>query len=174
MICQACGKNTATTHIKTIVNGKLAEFHLCAECAKQKGYGSLFGPWGTDLGGLLGGFLGSAAPVSAVTRCPTCGASFEEISQSGKIGCADCYKTFRGQLAPLIQRIHGTTRHKGKVPGGSALRITTGQSQMMPVRESPLEEKKRQLRQAVESQEYETAALLRDEIKEMERHDGNH
>ena len=108
---------------------------------------------------------------SHVARCPTCGASFEEITQSGKIGCADCYRTFRSQLMPVIQRIHGTTRHKGKVPGGSALRITGGQHQMVTVQESPLEEKKRLLKQAIEKQDFEQAAVLRDEIKEMESHD---
>ena len=75
------------------------------------------------------------------------------------------------QLIPLIQRIHGTTRHKGKVPGGSALRITGGQHQMVTVQESPLEEKKRLLKQAIEKQDFEQAAVLRDEIKEMESHD---
>ena len=147
MMCQSCGKKTATTHIKTIVNGKLAEYHLCADCAKQKGYSNIFSNWGMDFGNLLGGFMGSEVPSSHVARCPTCGASFEEITQSGKIGCADCYRTFRSQLMPVIQRIHGTTRHKGKVPGGSALRITGGQHQMVTVQESPLEEKKRLLEQ---------------------------
>lgn len=171
MLCQACGKKTATTHIKTVVNGRLEEFHLCADCAKEKGYGNLFSSWGMDLGSLLGGFLGGEAPGAQVERCPACGATFQEISRSGKLGCAQCYATFRSQLLPLIQRLHGTARHKGKVPGGSALRIAGGQSQMMPVKESPLEEKKRLLRQAVEQQDYETAAVLRDEIKEMERHE---
>ena len=171
MLCQACGKKTATTHIKTIVNGKLTEYHLCPDCSKQKGYNNLFSGWSMDLGNLLGGFWGNAQGGSQVTRCPTCGASFEEITRTGKIGCAGCYKTFRSQLSPLIQRIHGTTRHKGKVPGGSALRITTGGHQMMPVQESPLEEKKRLLKQAIEKQDFETAAVLRDEIKEMESHD---
>ena len=75
----------ATTHIKTIVNGKLAEYHLCADCAKQKGYSNIFSNWGMDFGNLLGGFMGSEVPSSHVARCPTCGASFEEITQSGKI-----------------------------------------------------------------------------------------
>ena len=70
----------------------------------------------------------------------------------------------------MIQRIHGTTHHKGKVPGGSALQISGGQHQMMPVQESPLDEKKRLLKQAIEKQDFETAAVLRDEIKEMENH----
>ena len=124
-----------------------------------------------DLGNLLGGFIGNGSQSSQITRCPTCGASFDEITQSGKIGCADCYHTFRSQLMPVIQRIHGTTHHKGKVPGGSALRITGGQHQIMPVQESPLEEKKRLLKQAIEKQDFEQAAVLRDEIKEMENHD---
>ena len=48
MMCQSCGKKTATTHIKTIVNGKLAEYHLCADCAKQKGYSNIFSNWGME------------------------------------------------------------------------------------------------------------------------------
>ena len=171
MLCQSCGKKTATTHIKTIVNGKLMEYHLCTDCAKHKGYGNIFSNWGMDFSNLLGGFLGNSLDNSQVTRCPSCGASFEEITRSGKIGCADCYKTFRSQLLPVIQRIHGTTHHKGKVPGGSALRVTGGEHQIMPVKESPLDEKKRLLKQAIEKQDFEQAAVLRDQIKEMEHHD---
>ena len=66
MMCQSCGKKTATTHIKTIVNGKLAEYHLCADCAKQKGYSNIFSNWGMDFGNLLGGFMGSEVPLSLI------------------------------------------------------------------------------------------------------------
>lgn len=171
MICQACGKRTATTHIKTIVNGKLTQYHLCSECAKEKGYGNLFGSWNLDFGNMLGGLIGGNQVKEDVLRCKKCGASFSEIAKTGKLGCAECYTTFRRQLLPVIQRIHGTTRHKGKTPGSSALRITDHNNQMMAVRESPIEEKKRLLRQAIEAQEFEKAAVLRDEIKEMENHD---
>lgn len=168
MICQSCGKKTATTHIKTIVNGKLTEYHLCSDCAKENGYGSLFSGWGLDFGNMLGGLIGNARQSSQVQRCEKCGSSFAEISKTGKLGCADCYKVFRGQLLPVIQRVHGTTVHKGKAPGSSALRIADNKSQLVSVKESPLDEKKRLLRQAIESQEFEKAAVLRDEIKEME------
>lgn len=170
MICQVCGKKTATTHIKTVVNGKLMEVHLCSDCAKEKGYSHLFSDWGFGFGNLLGGLLEHGTGGEAVPRCKTCGASFEEISKEGKIGCADCYRTFRHQLIPVIQRIHGTTRHKGKVPGGSALRIADSNNKIMPVEESPLDEKKRLLKQAIDAQNFEQAAVLRDEIKEMEQH----
>lgn len=168
MICQACGKKTATTHIKTIVNGKLTEYHLCSDCAKEKGYGNLFSSWNLDFGNMLGGLIGGSRQTAKVQRCEKCGSSFAEISKTGKLGCAECYKTFRSQLVPVIQRVHGTTKHKGKVPGSSALRITDTNNQMMPVKESPVEEKKRLLQKAIEAQDFEQAAVLRDEIKEME------
>lgn len=170
MLCQMCGQHPATTHIKTIVNGKLTQAHLCADCAKKQGYGNLFADWGSGFGSLLSGFMGSAAPARQVTRCPGCGASFEDITRSGKIGCAECYHTFRGQLLPIIQRIHGTAQHKGKVPGSSALRVTDTNNKIVAVEETPLEEKKRLLKQAVEAQDFERAAVLRDEIKELEQH----
>ncbi len=170
MLCQMCGQHPATTHIKTIVNGKLTQAHLCADCAKKQGYGNLFADWGSGFGSLLSGFMGSAAPARQVTRCPGCGASFEDITRSGKIGCAQCYHTFRGQLLPIIQRIHGTAQHKGKVPGSSALRVTDPNNKIVAVEETPLEEKKRLLKQAIETQDFERAAVLRDEIKELEQH----
>lgn len=170
MLCQMCGQHPATTHIKTIVNGKLTQAHLCADCAKKQGYGNLFADWGSGFGSLLSGFMGSTAPARQVTRCPGCGASFEDITRSGKIGCAECYHTFRGQLLPIIQRIHGTAQHKGKVPGSSALRVTDTNNKIVAVEETPLEEKKRLLKQAIEVQDFERAAVLRDEIKELEQH----
>lgn len=167
MICQSCGQRTATTHIKTLVNGQLTETHLCAECAQKKGYGHMFQSW-NGFGSLLGGLLGEA-PAKEVQRCPGCGASFQEISQTGKIGCAQCYSTFRSQLLPVIQRIHGAAQHKGKAPGGSALRVTEPNRQLVAVEESPIDEKKRLLKKAVEAQDFEQAAVLRDQIKEMEQ-----
>ena len=171
MICQSCVKKTATTHIKTIVNGKLAEAHLCADCAKEKGYGSVFDQWNLGFGNLLGGLLGKGHSEEAVVHCKKCGATFAEIAKTGNLGCEECYTTFRRQLLPLIQRIHGTAHHKGKRPGSSALCISDTNRQMLAVQESTLEEKKRQLQRAIEAQEFEQAAVLRDEIKEMESHE---
>lgn len=168
MICQVCGKKTATTHIKSIVNGELTQYHLCSDCAREKGYSGIFSDWG--FGNLLGGLIGSEAIKRDTLRCKTCGASFDEISKTGQIGCADCYRIFRSQLVPVIGRIHGTTRHKGKMPGGSALRIADNNNKIMPVDEGPIEEKKRLLKKAVEAQDFEQAVVLRDEIKEMEKH----
>ena len=123
MMCQNCGKNPATTHIKTIVNGTLTEYDLCSECARERGYTNFFKDMSFDFGNLLGGFIGTPTSRGTAVRCPKCGASFAEITESGKIGCAECYKVFHDRLMPTIHRIHGTAKHKGKVPGTSALRI---------------------------------------------------
>ena len=148
MMCQNCGKNPATTHIKTIVNGKLAEYDLCSECARAKGYKSFFNFDDMD---------------------------FDEIAESGKIGCAECYNVFRDRLMPTIHRIHGAAKHKGKVPGSNALRIVEPAGKIAVVEEpTPIEKKRAELKEAIEKQDFEHAAELRDEIKEMEKGDGNH
>ena len=76
MMCQNCGKNPATTHIKTIVNGKLAEYDLCSECARTKGYKSFFNfdDMDFDFNNLLGSFIGAPTGRSSAMRCPKCGA----------------------------------------------------------------------------------------------------
>ena len=119
MLCQNCGKYEATTHVKRIVNGESAEAHLCSDCAKALGYNDVFGGFGNTFGDLLGSFFGEpqvSAISSRTIRCEKCGNTFNDIVNSGKIGCADCYTTFYDKLLPSLQRIHGKTRHEGKNP----------------------------------------------------------
>ncbi|TQI65988.1 UvrB/UvrC motif-containing protein [Clostridium sp. KNHs216] len=158
MLCDSCGKNPVTTHIKTIINGELTEYSLCAECAQRLGYGNLLTGLGCDYGSLLGGFFGGAELDDPV-RCKCCGATFDDIMRSGQVGCAQCYHTFYDRLIPLIQRIHGNTKHRGKVPGGGALQ-SRPQEQLSLMR--------RELREAIDAENFEHAASLRDRIKELE------
>ncbi|WP_099204484.1 UvrB/UvrC motif-containing protein [Scatolibacter rhodanostii] len=169
MICQECKEKNATVHIKTIVNGQLAEYYLCADCAKEKGYGNVFVNFENDFGNLLGGFLGGLSNPHQIERCEHCGSSFADITAKGKIGCAHCYDKFREELLPMIQRIHGEAKHKGKRPGGSALRIPEPNRQMVVSETGILDAKKLKLKKAIEEQDFERAAVLRDEIKEIEQ-----
>lgn len=162
MLCQNCGKNEATTHLKRIINGEKAETHLCSQCASALGYGSIFSGFGLNLGDLFGGFFGEL-PVSKlsnrVIRCEKCGCSFDDIVKSGKIGCSDCYKTFYDKLLPSIQRIHGKTEHQGKFPAGAGEDVRYAHK---------LTELKAELNKAIDEQNFEKAAMLRDEIRAME------
>ena len=151
MLCQNCGKYEATTHVKRIVNGESAEAHLCSDCAKALGYSDVFGGFGNTFGDLLGSFFGEpqvSAISSRTIRCEKCGNTFNDIVNSGKIGCADCYVTFYDKLLPSLQRIHGKTRHEGKNPTIIKTEVTNA---------NPIEELEEQLRIAIEEQNFEKA-----------------
>ncbi len=163
MICQSCGKNNATTFVKTIVNGVLSEYALCPECAKQLGYSSFLSDFDFHFGNLLS--QNRDAAKAPDLECPFCGATFEEIAKSGKVGCANCYQVFYDRLLPSIQRIHGNTRHQGKRPGSAALVLRPHADVSRP--QELVAEKQRALEKAIKEQDFEYAAILRDEIKAL-------
>ena len=167
MICQKCQSKPATTFVKKTVNGQLSELALCNDCAAEMGYTNSL----LTFDNILGSILGTITKDPFAKRCPKCGSTFDDISRSGKVGCKDCYEVFEDKLLPLIQRIHGTTIHKGKSPGRSALTIRAPKS-AIKLTETPLIDQKRlQLKNAIAEQRFEDAALLRDEIKEMENNE---
>lgn len=173
MLCQNCKKNQASTHITQTINGVQHEYYLCAQCAAQKGYAFTDG---LNFAQLLGSLFGnvSAHPASfssaenpSTVRCPTCGASFAEIAGTGKLGCAACYSFFGRQLLPSIERIHGRSSHVGKVPGKPRAAAAPPEAPAVAPK-SHKEELEEELAAAVEAQEYEKAAELRDAIKALE------
>lgn len=172
MLCQNCGKREATTHIKRVVNGETSESHLCAECASSLGYTDVFGGFGLSFGDLLGGFLGEGSPVSGklskVHRCEKCGNSWNDIVREGRLGCAECYQTFYDKLLPSLQRIHGRIQHTGKIPGGEHAHTPVQKKSAEELRKEKIEQLKAEMQAAVEEQNFEQAAKLRDEIKALE------
>lgn len=163
MLCDACNKKEATVHLTEIVNEKITKLHLCEACAKDKGaeMEEHFG-----LSDLLAGLADLGAHVEpevmAMTKCSACGFTYQDFKKVGRFGCGECYEAFRKQLDPLLKRIHGSNRHVGKVPltAGKAVKETT-------VLQS-IKELKAQLEKAVQAEEFETAAKLRDRIRQLE------
>lgn len=160
MLCQNCGKNPATTFLKKTINGQTTEWHLCAECAAKQGIGSMFG--GFDLGNFWGSLFAEPATraVADTVRCEGCGHSFREIAESGRAGCPECYTTFYDRLLPSVQRIHGKTRHTGKVPAGAGEELK---------KEKEIDRLRRELSECIAAQQYEKCASLRDRIRELEQ-----
>lgn len=164
MLCERCGKNQATTYFKEVINGKVRELHLCRECSEELGSEFFTGVGNFadfGFGSLLGSLFSQALPTMPAPqkRCSYCGCSLEELAQNGQVGCPHCYQEFYGQLLPSIERIHGKTRHIGKVPHSASggLRL-----------HREIEELKRELNEAVAAQEYEKAAQLRDKINALQ------
>ncbi len=166
MLCQKCKSKEANTHVKSVVNGEYTEYMLCADCAKEMGYTNLWSDMHSDFNSILGSFFSNALPArSQTTRCKVCGSTYHEIAKSGQVGCANCYDVFLSELMPSISRIHGNTTHCGKTPF-----INEKADDTKPVADakSEIEELKAKLKKAIDEQNFELAATLRDKIKEME------
>ena len=165
MLCQNCGKYEATTHVKRIINGEATENHLCNDCAKALGYGDSFSGFGNIFSDFFGSFFNGPdlGALSAHTlRCEKCGSTFSDIVESGKVGCSDCYKTFYDKLLPSLVRLHGKTKHEGKTPN-----IIQAEVSGEEVKVNEIEKMEEELKAAIDAQEFEKAAQLRDKIKEM-------
>jgi len=160
MLCDKCKKNQATTHIRTIVNGVARELNLCDGCASKEGYSHIHS---TGLAGMLASMFGDTASLNLAdteTKCPVCKATFSNIAKSGKVGCGECYKTFKSELLPYLKRVHGSTVHSGKVPNSAPLMVKPEKKTVSDLR--------LELNRLVAEEKYEQAAVLRDEIKKME------
>lgn len=168
MKCQKCGADNANTHIKTIINGEFKEYRLCSECAKKMGYTNVFGEMEDDFSSFLGSFFGNVLPArTQATRCEFCGSTYSDIAKSGSVGCANCYEIFREQLLPSIRRMHGNTTHCGK-NSGNAEKQNAEPKPAEQTKEQQLTALKQELAKAIDEQNFELAAELRDKIKEME------
>lgn len=159
MLCEKCKKNIATTHIRSIVNGKKTEMHLCAECAAKEG---ISGINDAGLGGMLASMFGdvlSLDPAASLVKCDCCGSTFHDISKTGKAGCPQCYKTFYNEFLPYLKRVHGSIRHVGKTLHAPAAEQEP-QNDIMKL--------KNELAELVREEKFEQAAEVRDKIKELE------
>ncbi|NMA64163.1 MAG: hypothetical protein GX964_09025 [Syntrophomonadaceae bacterium] len=172
MYCDNCKERPATVHITQIHNDKKVEMHLCEACAAKKGtYEMNWGQGLTEgftLPNLLSGFFGGAMPLvngpvdtqPSPTSCPDCGMSFHQFTQTGRLGCGQCYDSYASQIEPILRRIHGNTRHLGRVPARSGEKVRL---------QKTIKDLKKELQDAVSREEYEQAAELRDRIKALER-----
>ena len=139
MQCQICGKRPAVVHFTEIVNNKKSEYHVCEKCAEEKGYHVPLVKTKFSVGDLLAGMVeqpGSAeeARVGRV-QCPKCGLVYSNFKETGRLGCSECYPTFRSQLRPLLRRVRSDPRAATIPPAGRAPRWrTTGPDRASPPR----------------------------------------
>lgn len=125
MLCQNCRSKEASIHLKRIVNGESVELHLCGDCAAGFGYGDLFSGFGLDPAQMFSALQGRGSVSrlgSRQLRCETCGFRFEDIAETSRVGCPDCYATFGDKLLPLLQKLHGKASYQGKIPAGAQTR----------------------------------------------------
>ena len=179
MTCDICGKNPATVHLTEIIDDQMNELHLCEECAHKKSaqMEQQFGL--SDLLAGLAGFEKQKDEKEGLSlKCPNCGMTFKDFKKIGRLGCGECYTAFRSFLGPLLKRIHGSNLHCGKTPVSRIAKLTRkrtsgvreANSAPLPVVQSDdVQSLRIRLQKAVETEAYEEAARLRDQIKELEK-----
>ena len=177
MYCELCKKNPATIHYTKIVNGYKEERHLCEQCANSlKEPGGGFPTLGLmpdfSMADFIGGFFNPESQSQPFVQknmtvhdaCPMCGMTAGEFRRVGRVGCSNCYSYFAEYMPGLIQRIHGNSRHTGKVPVRGEAKLAEKQK-IVQLRQA--------LQQAISEEQFERAAELRDEIRRLEQ-DGGH
>lgn len=160
-ICEVCKKQIATIHITDIHNNVKKELHMCEGCAEAKGVSvkqSLSVPQ-------IMASLGKGAAKTKVKRernltCDQCGMTWREFRTRGRLGCAHDYTAFATHLKPMLGEIHGgAEKHRGK-----SLRVDPAARDVR----REIAECQRQLREAVEREAYEEAAVLRDRLARLQ------
>lgn len=158
--CRRCTK-PATLHITEIKDGDGHTLHLCEACAQEYLSQVNAGDSVDDDTAFAKGDFPEAggADVADDMVCPECGITFKKFRSQGRLGCPHDYVAFRERLIPLLESIHGATQHIGKAPvqrpGSSRQNIE-------------LARLRSELKSAVEVEDYEEAARLRDTIRQME------
>ncbi len=166
MLCQECRRNEANIHIVKNINGNQSELNLCEHCARKKeeldfSFEPKFSLHKLFAGLLEQNLLGDREAIRAAdASCPGCGLTFSHFGQIGRLGCSSCVAAFEENLRPLLRRIHGGSRHTGKVPARALERVKN---------QRELDRLKEDLKAKVEGEEFEEAALLRDKIRVMEK-----
>ncbi|HWT27208.1 MAG TPA: UvrB/UvrC motif-containing protein [Mobilitalea sp.] len=180
MLCDRCQKKEAKILYTEIINGSKKEQHLCEECAAEYTSFQMEKPLLSSeltLGDLLSTLLEAYSTADNTGEqgdnkpdlvCRKCGTTFEEFLQTGRFGCANCYQSFNDELGKTFKGIQGADVHTGKRPRGfstSTDRILKGFSET--------EKLALKLQEAIEKEEFEEAARLRDLIKQMKKEETN-
>jgi protein arginine kinase activator len=163
MLCDNCKERDAVINLTQVEHDSKVTLHLCERCAQEKGVETGV----TVLKSPLGGFItamgkGATSMLPAAAdglRCVACGGTLRDFRETGRLGCAECYQAFAPHLRDLLRRLHGSSQHVGEryVMAGEG---DDPQRLLLELRE--------QLRKAVENENFELAAELRDRIRVLE------
>lgn len=166
MKCDADGcQNDATVSETVIRAGQRVERHLCDECARKQGIAVQSHP---PISEMLTKFVMQQVAAQEVKQerqekalaCPACATTWAKFRQGGLLGCPSCYEAFDSVLSPLIERAQeGNQRHTGKAPRRGATDPVSRARSAAAVR--------RELADAVQTEQYERAARLRDELRSL-------
>ena len=173
MKCEKCNDRNATFFFERNINGEKHTYRLCRACAEEVGllnkgkstlFEDAFSPLFSSHTDLIDDIFGLPKGVGVKTKkCVGCGATWQEIAKSGKVSCPLCYGTFEGELEHSIRSTHGNVTHVGRAPAKST--ATRKRANLVT-------DLKRALRTAIDDENFEEAARLRDKIRAIGEKEG--
>ena len=183
MLCDNCGEREAQIHLTQIVDNTVTTMHLCEQCAAEKGVETGASVAKFPLGDFLASLgKGSGAETTAAggeVACPSCGGTLQDFRQTGRLGCAQCYTTFEPHLRDLLRRLHGSSQHAGERYAAPAATAAAGAGTGAGADAGPgrgvaagpaaeIGELRARLQRAIQAEDFELAAELRDRLKVLE------
>lgn len=176
-LCDECGVNEACYTVSVMMGEEVTQRRLCPDCMARMNMGLSQGnvrkKMLSAILGALTGIIGDFEEPSqedapedeadAAVVCEGCGTTLHQFTKTGKLGCPGCYTAFREKLTPMLQQIHGRVQHAGRKPT---------QDEAAQHRRSAYERLTRHLEAAVACEDYETAAVIRDQLRRMDQEGG--
>ncbi|MFA5033816.1 MAG: UvrB/UvrC motif-containing protein [bacterium] len=160
MLCDLCHKEVAVIHWAVVINNTKTDLHLCETCAVKRG---LISPEGIKLKELLP--LIPHTPEVDNIKCTKCGLTIDDFRETSRLGCPNCYIDFAAILIPLLRHIHGSIEHIGKKMKTSKTSLPKKSDSEIKMLHTIFKE---QLKESIAKENYEKAALIRDEIKKLD------
>ena len=161
MLCDNCKERDAIVHLTQIVQNAVTLLHLCERCAAEKGVETTIAMPKPQLGDFLQAVQSQGASAQAdAVRCSFCQTTLRDFRTSGRLGCGQCYGAFEQSLRELLRRVHGSSKHVGR------RYVSPAPDELQ--RASTLGDLRERLRRAIETEQFELAASLRDQIKGYE------
>lgn len=160
MQCDNCRKKEAVIQLTQVENTEMKILHLCEECAVERGVATESQKSNAPLADFLAQISKGVAEGQASGKCPSCGLTAAQLRQTGRLGCGACYTQYDEHLRNLLRRLHGGTKHVGKVVLPADPDDDDRSARALSLRRS--------LERAVAAEDFEHAATLRDQLKKLE------
>jgi protein arginine kinase activator len=165
MLCDNCKEREAAIHLQQVKDNTVTSLHLCHQCAAEKGIetgtGAVKFPLSDFLASMGKDPLAQGPTEGSDAKCDFCGATLKDFRETGRLGCPKCYDTFEIQLRDLLRRLHGSSLHVGE-------NYLVADSGDVDEHQEQLTELRDRLKHAVETENFELAAELRDRLRALE------
>lgn len=165
MLCDNCNEREAAVHLQQVKDNAVTSLHLCHQCAAEKGIetgaGAVKFPLSDFLASMGKDQLGQGQGEESGEACKSCGATLKDFREAGRLGCPTCYDTFETQLRDLLRRLHGSSHHVGEA-------YLTVDPEKVNEQDELVTDLRKRLKQAVDTENFELAAELRDRLRALE------